>query len=155
MGLLGCLDQTEPATSSAPAGGGEGDRRFHARLLEIASSYQDYHSVNEEAHWAPVSCNSFNNAFQPVTSPPPPIEPLVSASGDSTTHGRKLYWLFAKVMPESGNRDYAIPGKPNPIGQVVVKEAWLPKEVKDEDTLNYAKKELTSGEKASRFARQA
>jgi hypothetical protein len=154
MGLLGCLEQKEPETSSAPAGGGgEGDRLFHARLLEIAGSYGEYHSVNEEAHWAPVTCQSFASAFSP-RPPAPPIEPLLSASGDSTTHGRKLYWLFAKEMPESGHGDYTVPGKPNPVGQVVVKEAWLPKEVKDEETLSYAKKELTSGAKGSPFARQ-
>ena len=100
-----------------------------------------------------AACRSFSSAFLPRT--PEPAEPHFSASGDSTTHGAKLYWLFAKEMPESAHGDYVVPGKANPVGQVIVKEAWLPKEVKDEDRPGNAENGPTSGKKRSTFARLA
>lgn len=48
-----------------------------------------------------------------------------SASKDEATHGRKLYFLFAK-----DRKAYVDPAKAgNPAGQVLVKESWSPKEV--------------------------
>jgi hypothetical protein len=49
----------------------------------------------------------------------------VSSSRDASTHGKKLYFLFAKYpLPPSGGV--------NPVGQAVVKEAWTPAEVADD-----------------------
>src|SRR4051812_42660752 len=93
MGLLGCFGQNEPAADVAGK-----DDSFQARLLEIANSYEAYQAVGTQLLWAPVDCRS------PVL--PEPAQPLFSASEDSTTHGRKLYWLFVKEIPASLNGGY-------------------------------------------------
>jgi hypothetical protein len=46
----------------------------------------------------------------------------VSRSRDGETHGRKLYYLFAKDR-EAYRRCRELP---QPVGQVLVKESWLP-----------------------------
>jgi Cytochrome P460 len=33
----------------------------------------------------------------------------------------------------AGSRSYTRPGEPNPVGQTIVKEAWVPEEVKEDD----------------------
>jgi hypothetical protein len=56
-----------------------------------------------------------------------------SRSSDSSTHGRKLYSLFVKEKPyDDAPNSYTIQGRLNPVGQVVVKEAWAPERVKDD-----------------------
>jgi hypothetical protein len=46
----------------------------------------------------------------------------MSASVDSATHGKKLYFLFAK-----DSREYSRNGQQDqPVGQILVKEAWTP-----------------------------
>jgi hypothetical protein len=97
---------------------------FHDRLLEIARSYESYGRLDATARWAPVFC-----------APPPPVpEPRFSSSMDSGTHGRKLYSLFVK-NPEPDATvpiPYTQDGEPSPVGQVVVKESWVPEEVQDD-----------------------
>jgi hypothetical protein len=93
------------------------DRPFNDRLLEIAKTYKDYGRVDDEARWAPAFCRM-----------PKPAVARFSDSTDDLTHGRKLYSLLAK------NRNaYLTVGKENPsaVGQVVVKESWVPEEVTD------------------------
>jgi hypothetical protein len=80
-------------------------------LLKIAASYESYGKVDDEARWAPWLCRA-------------PRDPMLraSASGDEKTHGKKLYYLFAK-----DRQAYVRPkDKPQPLGQVLVKEAWAP-----------------------------
>ncbi len=84
--------------------------QFHQNLLKIASEYQNYGKVDDMARWAPWLCSA-----------PPPPKARLSASTDGGTHGRKVYYLFAK------NRDAYMKKEPSPVGQVVVKESWLPK----------------------------
>ena len=58
-----------------------------------------------------------------------PGRAIFSESSDTESHGRKLYSLFAKnrwaYLAQSGNN------APSPFGQIVVKESWVPEEVKD------------------------
>jgi hypothetical protein len=104
---------------AAPAdkGGEKASERFHERLLEIARSYKDYGRLDDEYRWAPELCRL-----------PNPGVARFSGSKDEETHGKKLYSLFAKQRAEYLVMDK---GKTNSMGQVVVKESWIPEEVTD------------------------
>src|SRR5262245_40341752 len=117
--LIGCTDVGQPrlpnggpttAPATKPAAG-----PFDARLLEIARSYESYGRLDASFVWAPAAC-----AAGPAGPTPPSV--ALSSSKDSKTHGRKLYSLFVKTLP-NGPGEYTLGDKPNPIGQVVVKEA--------------------------------
>lgn len=85
------------------------DPVFHKQLLQIAAEYQTYGKVDDMSRWAPWLCG-----------PPPPPKARQSMSGDESTHGKKVYFLFAK------NRDSYVKFEPGDVGQVIVKESWLP-----------------------------
>jgi hypothetical protein len=134
---LGCSGPVQPDdVEVAPTEQGKqvgGTSQFNERLLEIASSYERYGLVAPAVSWAPMDC-----AFDigpPVVGRqgPSPLAPELrfSSGGDSASHGRKLYWLFVKEWPEGDS--YVLPGRPNPVGQAVVKEAWAAEEVKGDD----------------------
>lgn len=111
----GCSTLSMDPGVGAPAVTMENDPAFHARLLEIAATYEGLARVDDELHWAPFLCRQ-----------PMPSQPRRSASPDPDTHGRKLYYVFAKDRTGYLQRD----GKPPaPVGQVVVKEAWSVEEV--------------------------
>ncbi|HEU4338789.1 MAG TPA: cytochrome P460 family protein [Planctomycetota bacterium] len=83
-------------------------------LLEIARRYVGYEKLIDWTHWSPTDCRA-------------PIAELDrSRSGDDVTHGRKLYYLYAR------DHDAYNHGRvqPQPDGQVIVKEAWEPVEVR-------------------------
>ena len=81
------------------------------RIDESARSYASYRRVDETRRWAPTDCE-----------PPAPKPLKVSASRDPETHGRKLYYLFAK-----DREAYRIArDRAQPVGQVIVKESWVP-----------------------------
>ena len=108
--LLASRLPAEPAKS-------EDDKPFHKELLQVAKDYKAWGRVDDEMRFAPWLCRM-----------PEPGKAHVSASKDADTHGQKLYSLFAK------NRDaYFLLGekKTAAVGQIVVKESWLPEEVKD------------------------
>jgi hypothetical protein len=81
------------------------------RVLDAARSYVEYGRVDDEARWAPHLCRE-------------PMKPQLrmSASGDTATHGRKQYYLYAKD-PRAYIRARHID---QPEGQVIVKESWFP-----------------------------
>jgi hypothetical protein len=93
-----------------------GQKKFQARLLEIAKAYEPFGRVDDEARWAPYLCRM-----------PNPGAARFSASKDANTHGQKLYSLFAK--DRSAYR--ALSPKGQPVGQVIVKQSWVPQEVAD------------------------
>lgn len=83
------------------------------RLVEIGGSYASYGRVDDLKRWAPTLCKQ-----------PAPKPARLSASPDPETHGRKLYYLFAKDREAYRMaRDRA-----QPVGQVLVKESWFPSE---------------------------
>lgn len=96
-------------------------------LLEIAREYKSYVRVSDQANWAPTLCMI-----------PAPAGVLGSVSKDASTHGKKLYFLFAR-----DEKDYSAIGwstivegpdaKPfaAAVGQVIVKESFKPVEVAD------------------------
>jgi cytochrome c553 len=89
------------------------------KLLAIAAGYLEYGRVDDGNRWAPEMC---------VLSP---SVGRVSGSADGATHGGKLYYLFAR-----DREAYVTKADPQPVGQVLVKEAWSAAEVKgDPDEL--------------------
>lgn len=92
------------------------DTPFTSDLLKQVAEYQSWGRVDDMLRWAPTLCLM------------PKPRAYVSASADEESHGRKLYSLFAK-----NRNEYALLGdsKTVSIGQIVVKQSWLPEEVKD------------------------
>lgn len=99
-------------------------------LLAIAGEYTKYARVSDRANWAPELCMI-----------PPPAGVQSSASTQEKTHGRKLYFLYAAdaqaydkigwwaredLREKKDPKTYS-----NPVGTIVVKEAFKPAEVKD------------------------
>lgn len=80
-------------------------------VLEPASAYRSFERVNTDPNWAPTLCSD------------PTPRPAPSASRDPETHGRKLYYLFAK----DAGAYRRVQEMPQPVGQVLVKESWVPK----------------------------
>lgn len=98
----------------------------------VAWEYKSYGRFDESARWSPWFC-----------SMPPPDRARRSQSPDADTHGRKLYALFVKDADDYGSLKNGFPSAepfetPAPVGQVIVKEAWIPKKATEEDLLpNY------------------
>lgn len=109
------------------------DSAFHEKLLEIAGKYETFGRVDDLARFAPWLCRN-----------PPPSVARVSESKDTSTHGQKLYFLFAK-----DRNGYLKLDPETAVGQCIVKESWVPKEVSlDQATAPVTKKiELTDDEK--------
>ena len=99
----------------------DGTQQFHARLLKIARTYKHYGRVDDEARWAPFLCRM-----------PMPSVARFSTSDENDSHGRKLYFLFAKDRSSYVGK----PKAPVSIGQVIVKESWLPVEVNEKKELH-------------------
>jgi hypothetical protein len=99
---------------------------FAGQVLEIAQTYESYGASGTEVRITLTWCADAGAL--------PPVKPGFSVSGDAATHGRKMYWLFIKEKPNGFllTGSYTEDGKPSPVGQVVVKEAWIPEEVEDD-----------------------
>jgi hypothetical protein len=109
----GCIDDKQRQDGPALANVASA---FESRLLEIAGSYESYGRLDPDFRWAPEDCRM-----------PPPPRPRFSDSRDPATHGQKLYSLFVKEVLAYTS----FSAVSSPVGQVVVKEAWVPEEVKD------------------------
>ena len=82
------------------------------RLAEIPERYPSYGRVDEVQREAPAACA---DSVQAPT-------PRISASRDPGTHGRKLYYLYAR-----NHEAYRMVRElSQPVGQVLVKESWVP-----------------------------
>lgn len=93
-----------PAPAVTPA--------LREQLEEIARSYPSWGRVDDQARWAPELCRM-----------PQPGVVRLSESRDPETHGRKLYSVFVR------DRDAYLAEGPAPVGQVIVKESWVPREI--------------------------
>jgi hypothetical protein len=125
--LLGCAIQRpsgnlglmQPSPKDEKAGDSsqkKPDPQLAAAVLSAAGAYKGWKRVSDQAHWAPTMCRA------PVAE-----GAQVSDSKDDTTHGRKLYYLFAKD-PDAYRWLPQRKGE-SPVGQALVKEAWVPVEV--------------------------
>ena len=110
--------QTPPPVASTP---------LEREVLSIAAQYKSFKRVSDGANWAPELCRI-----------PAPTGVQGSASKDSATHGRKLYYLYAKdadaysrmSMHSAATMDSKDDGPwRNPVGQAVVKESFRPIEI--------------------------
>ena len=124
-GVLGCVERqtSPPAPTPAPQANPSPkpettENPFDERLLQIAQNYQTFGRVDPKMRWAPTDCEA-----------PPLPELAVSASKDRDTHGGKLYAVFA-FFKEGGS--FVKAGKASPVNQEIVKESWVPEEVKDD-----------------------
>ncbi len=108
---------TPPNAELAP------DRRkaVEEELRKIAQGYKKYSRVSDDrVGWAPESC---------IGPPPPSVKETAAPQG--SPHGRKLYFLYARdekaYLEMSGNHwRPRITSYMNPVGQIVVKEAFVP-----------------------------
>lgn len=98
-----------PANGAPNRGKIVNDPAFGKALLAVAAEYKSYGKVDDLARWAPWLCAA-----------PPPPKARLSSSSDPSTHGRKVYFVYAK------NRDQYFKKEPPQPGQVVVKESWYP-----------------------------
>ena len=120
---------SEPQPAAPPAGGATaalpGPAPDDPRALAIARDYRSYGRVDDELRWAPFLCRQ-----------PMPGVAHSSGSTDGATHGQKLYSVFVKDRP----------GYPDnvPVGQVVVKESYLPEAVTD-PAIRYQPQSLPPG----------
>ncbi len=104
-------DAKAPSGTETPALNSE---QFHERLLAIAQAYPLYGRLDANPRWAPTYCRA------------PLATAHLSASKDTGTHGQKLYSLFVK-QPDV----YLDLAKQSPIGQVIIKESWVPELVRE------------------------
>jgi len=87
---------------------------FHESLVEATEAYLRYPMVNSVAEVAPADCAA---PFDPEA------KPKLSHSDDESSHGNKLYYLFAKDITH-----YLAPNDHDaPVGQTLVKESWTSK----------------------------
>lgn len=132
---FGCTaDKPEPNDRQAPNPEQVQEEIQRAKLLEIAGKYKTFGRADGRMRWAPIICDE--EPEYGATRPPRRPEPnhLISQSGDETTHGRKLYRIYATKFDGlmgsyAFEKDAA--GKTVPVSeQVIVKESWIPEEVK-------------------------
>jgi hypothetical protein len=124
---LGCAPEPKPR------------HQFEKALRDIAQTYEGFALVDASSRWALVDC-------APPDSLPSPGDFHFSNSDDSPTHGRKMYVLFAKQMTADS---YVADN--SPVGQAIVKEAWVPEEVKDNGKLPSVKR---NGKKVVPYAKK-
>lgn len=91
------------------------DPSFHKALLQAAAEYKNYGMVDENFNLAPTLC-----AAPSIVSKVPKL----SASKDASTHGQKIYYLYAK------NKTAYVKLNDPEIAQTIVKESWTPKKTK-------------------------
>jgi hypothetical protein len=126
LALAGCVDSsTTTGDRQGPSATQEREQAHRAKLLEIAGKYKTLELIDGRMRVAPAPCAAPDF---------PRPEHRVSRSDDESTHGRKLYTLYAKKF-EFGPASYVMQSKPNdalePVkGQIVVKESWIAAEVK-------------------------
>jgi hypothetical protein len=117
--ILAACAKPSPTTSSAadlgPKKVAHSSTPFAEEVLAAAHNYTAWTRVSDQANWAPTNCRA-----------PAPEGAQVSQSGDHDTHGKKLYYLFAKV-PGQYTTDAFKDG--SSIGQALVKESWTPVKV--------------------------
>src|SRR5262245_61185182 len=106
---LGGCAEPDPPTPHA-------DSPFHKELLQAARDYKAWGRVDDPMRFGIEDCRM-----------PPPARAAMSASPDETTHGKKLYSLFAKDRKQY----LAVAEKGSAVGQVIVKQSWAAAEVPD------------------------
>lgn len=86
---------------------------FTEQVLAATGSYLKYSMPTPFTTMAPTMC----------AAPTEPLAAKLSQSEDADSHGRKIYYLFAKDA-----KDYNLGKGDAPVGQVIVKESWVARE---------------------------
>jgi hypothetical protein len=123
---FGCIpERSEHNAEQGPNLNHEQEETFRKRLLEIASKYKTYNQVDDVYRFTGVPCT---DGFGGQT-----YKANVSRSDDESTHGRKLYQLYAANYDEFIDliSDKNVTGvkKEGKTDQVIVKESWACKEI--------------------------
>jgi hypothetical protein len=118
-------DTDSETTVESPRQQSSAPNPFHARLLEIAQNYEVYgYLLEKQMRPAPIVCDFSPSRFiQGIT--PANKQMKFSSSYDSGTHGKKLYLVFSK-HPLLDLPELDLPPQPQPVGQAIVKESWVP-----------------------------
>ena len=87
-------------------------------MREIAAEFETWTRLGDTPSWSPEMCRS-----------PPPPKPLVSRSRDEVSHGRKLYFLYARDV--AAYRSAA--ARNQPVDQGFVKKSFEPLKVDAND----------------------
>ncbi len=100
---------------------------FHETLSEAVDTYLTFGLVTPQVTIAPEDCRA------PIESDP---APSFSQSDHDASHGKKLYFLFAKDIGHYLTQD----GTPSSVGQTLVKESWTSVEANPDarNTRNHA-----------------
>ena len=106
-------EQTDPAEQEPVIN----DPAFHEGLIEAANEYLGFGLVDHRIHVAPEAGAP---AIAPGSEAP---QPTMSTSDHESTHGKKLYFLFAKEIAHYLDQD----GSDSPVGQAIVMESWTSK----------------------------
>ncbi|MBL8683213.1 MAG: hypothetical protein JNK05_28855 [Myxococcales bacterium] len=108
----GCARQSFVASpDDTPATVDQGTTEARARA--IAQHYLSWGRVDDEVRWAPFLCRL-----------PMGARPRADLDAQAAPHGRKVYYLYARERIEY------ITGRMAPASaQIVVKEAWRPREI--------------------------
>lgn len=117
-----------PSPAQTPSIDDERTRALEDQLRAIAREYTGYARVSSHLNWSPQMCRT-----------PGPPTARMSAAPDGSPHGRKLYTLYARDRDAYLAMSFrwlferpTAPGAPssepiiNPVGQVVVKQAFTP-----------------------------
>jgi hypothetical protein len=135
------------ATANAPniaAPPEANDPRWHPLLQEIAAHYSDWGRVDDQMRWAPTLC-----------AMPQPARARISASSHESTHGRKLYTLYAKDPVAYGVPKSFTPAPEHPglagLKQVLVKEAFRPVETANNPGMDFGRDLLPAEHDGKRY----
>lgn len=126
-GTLAQVKSSEPAP--VPQLTAERKQQVESQLREIAKSFKTYARVSDDSvGWAPQMCMG-----------PPPSRVGLTRAPEASAHGRKLYFLYARDQRAYLDMSYADSSCAprttpftNPVGQVVVKEAFTPRPADDQ-----------------------
>lgn len=106
----------------------ENDPRFHSVLLTSARSHEAFGRVDDLLRFAPALCKA-----------PPPLPVRWSFSKDESTHGQKLYFLYAwdaaaylkDKRPDHRKKESLAPVyEKKPAEQALIKQSWTAVECK-------------------------
>lgn len=104
------------------------DPAFHKAILTATTNYKRWGKLDTQLRLAPVACLPALG-MGPRPGLPLPLDaktkPKMSESGDGSTHGRKLYYLYIQDSMAYSNFTA------QPVGQTIVKESWVPKIIDD------------------------
>jgi hypothetical protein len=119
--VLGPTPPTEkkPAANLAPATQSTLRPPSNEEILAIAQEYTKWGRVDELPGYAPLDCRAPTEASSQVRQ-----------SKAAQEHGQKLYYLFAKKKDDYLNLAVS---KIDHAGQIVVKESWTSKEIKESE----------------------